>query len=275
MADIQESFLGISFSSNNIHFIELINDTGRTKLDHVETIEVDFDFEEDLSKYKSNNKALTNLSGEIQKFIKNRNRRYSKISLTLGTSQAFIITLPIDFSEGKQSLNSKIYWELSNYFPDNYGDFIVNTYRLNKVMPCGNTDEFLIIAVLKNTLEFVKRIFRLSNINLSIVDIDHFSAEYNLRKNKPEEFSKKNVILIGLKKGRFDFGLITGNKYSNYAYTKYYSEAEYNLALIRKLKVVLNSHFAKIPVDIIYLYGDHVSEDTIEALKEAVILKLN
>ena len=245
MAELKEIYLGISFSSGNIHFTELLCESSKIKLEYTETVDVDFDFEEDLSKYKSNNKALTNISSEIQKYLNKRACRFEKISLTIGTSQAFMLIVPIEFSEGKQSLNSKIYWELSNYFPDNYNDFIINTYRLNKIMPCSNTDEFLIIAVLKNTLEFVKRIFKLCNINLSIVDIDHFAAEHNLRKNNDSKLADKNVMLIGLKQGRFDFGIISNKKYSYYTSTKYYSDPEYNLSLIRKLNHITGSYFPK------------------------------
>ncbi len=270
----RDNYLGVSFSSNHIHFTELVTENNHTILDHVGTIDIDFNFEEDLSKYKSNNKALSNISSELQKYVNSRNKEFTKISLTIGTSQAFIIILPIDYSEGKQSMNSKIYWELSNYFPENYNDFIINTYRLNAIMPSRTTDEFLIIAVAKNTLEFVKRIFKLCNLNLSIVDIDHFAAEYNLRKNYSEEFSDKNVLLIGLKEGRFDYGLIKNKKYSYYTYAKYYSEPEYDLTLIKKLNTLIKTRCEDAQIETVYLYGEEIREDTIYALKKNNNLKV-
>lgn len=268
MSGIRDSYLGVSFSSNYIYFTELTEDAGKVVLDHVETVKVDFDFEEDLSKLKSNNKALTNISQEIQKYLNLRKKQFTKISLTIGTSQAFMLITPLDISEGKKSLSTKIYWELSNYFPETYNDYVVNTYRLNSVMPCSKTDEFLLIAVLKNTIEFVKRIFRLCNLNLSIIDIDHFAAEHILRKNRLKNIENKNIILLGLKKGRFDFGLIESKKYKFYSYTKYNSSPEYNLALIRKLNYILNSAYVHHPVDVLILYGDEIRDDTIDALKK-------
>src|ERR1700686_1830011 len=101
------------------------------KLEHTEAVKTEFSFEDELYKHKSNTKELTNISGEIQHYLNRRNVSGADISVTIGASQAFLITLPIDYSEGKQALNSKIYWELSNYFPDNYNDFVINTYRLN------------------------------------------------------------------------------------------------------------------------------------------------
>ena len=145
-------------------------------------------------------------------------------------------------------------------------------------MPCSESDEFLVIAVPKNTLEFIKRIFKLCNIKLSLVDIDHFSAENALRRNYPELLENKKVLLTGLKNGRFDFGYIVNKKYKYYTYTKYSSGPEYNLALNRKIRSFLASDAGKEGIDIILLYGEEMLEDTLESLQkhnEAKIMLLN
>ncbi len=260
--------LGISFSGSNIFFTELTNESGKIKLEHVEEVKTDFNFEDQFHKHKSNTKDLTNISGEVQNYMVRRNITDSEISVTISTSQAFLITLPIDYSEGKQSINSKIYWELSNYFPDNYNDFVINTYRLNSFLPCKNSDEFLIIAVPKNSLEFIRRIFKLCNVNLKVIDIDHFAAENSFRINYPEFAEGKNVLLVGLKKGWVDYGYITEKKYKFYSSSKYNSDAEFNLSIVKKVGAMLSSDSFRNGVDTIYLYGDDVKNDTIEALRK-------
>lgn len=268
MSKSPEISLGVSFSSHRIDYTELFLDSGVPVLSHVESTAVDFDFESELSVYKSNQKALTNISDEIQKYFNKRKAVYSKVSLSIGTSQAFLMTLPIDLSEGRKSINSKVYWELSNYFPDNYSDFIVNTYRLNSVMPSSKTDEFLIIAVLKNTLEFVKRIFKLCNTELALVDIDHFSAEHIFRRNYQDEIKGENILLVGLKEGRIDYGFISNGKYSSYAFSKYKSEPEFNLSLLRKLNSLLGEKLSRFNIHKIFLYGDRVPDETVLSLKK-------
>jgi Tfp pilus assembly PilM family ATPase len=258
--------LGISFYSNRICFVELFKEADIISLNNAESVEVELSFEDDLSKMKSNQKALTNISGEIYKYISKRNYSYDKTAVTIGTSQAFLNILPLDYSEGKQALNSKIYWELSNFFPDTYNDYIINTYRLNSVMPCINTDEFLIIAVLKNAMEFVKRLFKLCNLNLDLVDIDHFSAEHALRFNYNEAISKRNILLVGLRSGRIDYGYIENKKYKYYCYSKYSSGPEFNLSLVRKVNSLMNGILLKQAPDTIYLYGDIIRDDTLESL---------
>ena len=231
--------LGIGFSGNTIYFTELLGDEKTTKVDHIESVKVDFNFEDSLGKFKSSQRDLTNISSEISTYITKRNLNIKKAGLTISSSQAFMITLPIDYSEGKQSINSKIYWELSNYFPDNYNDFLINTYRLNNVLPCKNSDDFLVIAVQKNTVEFIKRIFKICSFELSVIDIDHFSAESSIRKNYDDKLMGKNVLLVGLKQGRVDYGYIENMKYKFYTHSKYYNNTEFNLSLTRKLNSII------------------------------------
>lgn len=260
--------LGIGFSSNSIYFTELVNDSGTLRADHIESVEVDFDFDDDLGKHKSSQKELTNISSEISSYVTKRNLNIASASLSIGTSQAFLIILPIDYTEGKQSINSKIYWELSNYFPDNYNDFVINTYRLNSVLPCKYSDEFLIIAVRKNTMEFVKRIFKICNLELSVVDIDHFSAERTMRKNYEAELEGKRILLVGLKKGRVDYGFIENKKYKFYAFSNYYNDTEFNLSLSRKLSSLLHKEPVAGGIDAFYLYGDDIKDDTLEVIRK-------
>ncbi len=260
--------LGIGFSGNTIYFTELLGDEKTTKVDHIEQVKVDFNFEDELGKYKSSQKDLTNISSEISTYITKRNLNIKKAGLTISSSQAFLITLPIDYSEGKQSINSKIYWELSNYFPDNYNDFLINTYRLNNVLPCKNSDDFLVIAVQKNTIEFIKRIFKICSLELSVIDIDHFSAESSIRKNYDDKLTGKNVLLVGLKQGRVDYGSIENKKYKLYTHSKYYNNTEFNLSLTRKLNSIINSEPIMKRLDTIYLYGDDIKDDTMEAIEK-------
>lgn len=260
--------LGIGFSGGSIHFTEITKEAGSFRLANVETAAVDFNFEDDFARYKSSQKDLTNISSEIQDYLTRRKLNITSAAVSIGTSQSFLATLPVDYSEGKQSIDSKIYWELSNFFPDNYNEFVINTYRMNNVLPCRDSDDFLIIAVQKNALEFIKRVFKMCNLSISIIDIDHFSAENSIRKNYEKKLQGKRVLLIGLKKNRIDYGYIINKKYKFYSFSKYGSDTEFNLSLIRKL----NSMFGKEPVsggvDTIFLYGDDIREDTLDALRK-------
>lgn len=260
--------LGIGFSGSRIYFTELIGTDGAPRVEHIESVNVDFDFEDELGKFKSSQKDLTNISSEISTYITKRNLNINKAGLTISSSQAFTLILPVDYSEGKQSINSKIYWELSNYFPDNYNDFLINTYRLNNVLPCKNSDDFLVIAVQKNTVEFIKRIFKICSLDLSLIDIDHFSAENALRVNYEEKIGGKNILLVGLKRGRIDYGYIENRKYKYFTHSKYYSENEFNLSLTRKLSSVIRSEPILGRVDEIFMYGDDIKDDTLESMEK-------
>ena len=260
--------LGIAFSGNKIFFSELVSENESIRLINIDTAQVDFDFEDSFHKHKSNQKDLTNIASEIQNYISKRGLDNFEAALAISSSQAFTLTIPLDYSEGKQSMNSKIYWELSNYFPDNYNEFVVNTYRLNNIMPCRDSDEFLIIAVLKNTMEFIKRIFNYCRLNLKLVDIDHFSAEYSFREGYRGQLENKCVLLAGIRNGRIDFGIIDNRKYKSYMYSKYKSEVDFYLNISKKLNAIFDAHLKNHAIDHIYLYGDDINNNILEAIKK-------
>lgn len=260
--------LGIAFTGSNILFSEAVRENGVNKLNHVESININFDFEDSFFRHKSNQKDLTNIASEIQNYVSRRELNVKDAALAIGSSQAFMLTLPIDYSEGRQAMNTKVYWELSNYFPDNYNEYVINTYRLNSKMPCKESDEFLIIAVHKNTLEFIKRIFKMSGINLKVIDIDHFSAEYALRAGYSEQIENKNVLLAGLKNRRVDYGIIQNRKYRGYMYSIYSSDIELNLCIVKKLTAVFEKDTKMPHLDTIFLYGQDIPESTVSAIKK-------
>lgn len=266
--------LGIGFSGNRIYFTEISGIKDSFKVENTESVKVDFNFEDDLGKFKSSQKDLTNISSEIRTYLSKRNIDYTKAALTISSSQAFTLILPVDYSEGRQSINSKIYWELSNYYPENYNDFLINTYRLGNVLPCKNSDEFLVIAVTKNTVEFVKRIFKICSLELSVIDIDHFSAENSLRVNLGEKLKGKNIMLIGFKNGRIDYGFIENMKYKYYTHSKYYHETEFNLSLTRKIRSLYSAFPLYNRLDSVVFYGDEIKDDTIEAVKKMNIAEV-
>jgi Tfp pilus assembly PilM family ATPase len=260
--------LGISFSSNYIYFTELSGDTGYPKLENIDSVKMDFDFDQELGLHKGNNKELTNISGEIDTYVTKRNLKQSRVSVSIGTSQAFLITLPIDFSEGRHTINKNIYWELSNYFPENYGDFVINTYRLNNVLPSKNSDEFLIIAVKKNTIEVVKRIFKMCGLNLALVDIEHFSAEHSIRKSYGRLLEGKKALIVGVKNNRVDYGFLDDRKYKFYSYSKYDSQPELKLNFSKKLNSLFSASPLSEGADTIYIYGEEINDDILDILRK-------
>ncbi|MCX7878754.1 MAG: hypothetical protein N2510_08975 [Ignavibacteria bacterium] len=258
--------LGVSFCSDEICFTNVSYNDGLVRLENTDIIKSSFNFSDEMGKHKSNQKELMNISSEIKNYIEKSKLNIENVSVSIGTEQAFIITLPVDHSEGRKSLNSKIYWELSNYFPDNYTDYVINTYRMNKILPCKNSDEYLIIAVHKNTIEFLKRIFKMSGLELTYIDIDHFSAENTLRKNHTSRTENRKILLVGLKENRIDYGFIDCGKYCYYGYSVPSSKVEYNLNLTKKINHIHDTVSSQI--DLIYLYGSNIPEDSLKSLRE-------
>jgi len=266
--------LGISFSGDTIYFSELSYREGLLRLEKAGHTKAGFDFSNDFSQFKSSQKEILNISSEIKNFLNSNNITTDNVSVSIGAEQAFIIILPLKYNEGRKSLNSRIYWELSNYFPETYTDYVINTFRMNNVLPSKDYDDFLIIAMHRHTIEFVKRIFKMADINLGFLDIDHFSAENSLRKNYENKLIGKKILLIGLKKRRIDYGYIDNGKYKYFAYSVSKSDNEYNLSLMRKIKSLLHTDPVSGGVDGIFLYGNEINQDTLNAVKDLAVAEV-
>jgi hypothetical protein len=83
-----------------------------------------------------------------------------------------------------------------------------------------------------------------------------------------DNISGANILMVGLRNGRVDYGYLTDRKYKYYSYSKYSSEPEFNLSLVRKINSLLSSEKFSGGVDAIYLYGDEIKEDTVNALSK-------
>jgi hypothetical protein len=71
-----------------------------------------------------------------------------------------------------------------------------------------------------------------------------------------------------LKSARIDFGVISDKKYSFYTYSRYNTDIELNLSLVRKLNSLLGERLSKLNIHDVILYGDDIKPDTIDALKK-------
>lgn len=140
----------------------------------------------------------------------------NSVNVLIDTSLTFLNVLPVDFSEDKKSIYAHILWELSNYFPDTYKDYIINYYRLHNNYLSENIDEILLIAVDKNKIEAIKNLCNGNGIRIRNIDIDQLAAEKCLKENYATEFENRNILLIGCKNNRLDYSFFLNGKLKYY-----------------------------------------------------------
>lgn len=212
----------------------------------------------DVKYIKKNKKEAVNIFSEkFSELPFNEEYSISNACLLLNTSQTFLNVFPVDFNEEKNSVDSHILWELSNYFPDTYKDYIVKYYKLNNNFLSENTDEVLLIAVDKNRIDVMKTLCNGCGVKIVNIDIDQFAVERCIKESYDGKFSDKNILLIGCKESRFDFSLISNGKLRYYDFL--ISGKENFKSLIDKQLESVSSKFADFNFDQIFIYGNERS----------------
>lgn len=176
------------------------------------------------------------------------------VNVLLDTSLTFLNLFPFDFNEDKGNINSHILWELSNYYPLTYKDFLINYYRLHNNFFSESIDEVLLIAVDRNIIEVIKNLCNGNGFRISNIDIDQIAVEKYLKEKYGTEFELQNVVLIGCKNNRLDYSLYINGKlaYYDFQITGMNNPGSF---LIKQIEV-LNSVTGYEGIAEIFLYGD-------------------
>lgn len=242
----------MEFSENALRVLA-INGSGEITFKN----ETDLGFNMNEDYLNSSRDEITNIfTDKIAELFKDEEFRESRASILIDTSQAFMNVFPLDFQEDQGTINSHIFWELSNYFPNNYKEFNVKYYRLNNKYLNDGIDEVLLIAVDKNKIDFIKNLCNSSGIKIKSVDIDQFVVERCIKKIYPAEMSE-SALIIGCKSNRLDFSLISGARIKYYDYENT-GTTNINALLVKQMNFFIpefEHHSGKV-----FLYGDRNGE---------------
>lgn len=258
--------LNIEFSDNTLRILRL--DKAKNILSKDE-ISLSFSLSDETILRKNKSELIHEFEDVIYEVLKKDTDSQNDLAgltagILIGTEQTFLNVTPVDFDEDNSSVSSHIIWELSNYFPDTYKDFNVRYYRLKNNRVSENIDDTLLIAINKKKLEFIKTLCDSSEIKIKNIEIDHIVIEKCLKEKYPEDIIGKTVLVIGIKKGRVDFSLLSDGEIRYYDYANL-SGSNLKYLVVSQLKL-LNSLLFNI--ENIFIYGDDSNNDLKNFLKE-------
>jgi len=244
----------IGFSDNILRFLKI--NSSRTVTASGET-DIGFSIN-DVSYFKKNKDDLLNVFHiKVGELLKDSEFKDLNTGVIIESSQTFLITIPVDFTDNENSINSHLLWELSNYFPDTYKNYSVRFLKLRKFITGENLYDVLMIAIDKNKLNFIKSLCNGTGIKIKNIEIDQFASEKCISDNCKIKGTK--ILLAGFKKHRIDFSITEGNKiiYYNYGRTVRQNYLNVSAKLLNSLKTSASA----VSPDKIFIYGDSISEE--------------
>ena len=219
-----------------------------------ENLVPDFDLNEKILLDRYTDTMIYSYSDLINNTLKSRKFDNHRVGLLVNSSIAFMNLLPIDYNESQDTIRSQILWDLSNYFPQNYKEFIINYYKIRKTNITPNVKDTLLIAIHKVKMEFIKSVFEFCNLNIHITDIDHLSAEKCIKKVYSSDFKNYKNLIIGFKKNRIDLSIIDDNTlyYFDYVNTE---NLNFQDRFLKTLGILYEKNLDLL-FEKIFLYGD-------------------
>lgn len=220
----------------------------------LENLVPDFDLNEKIILDRFTDTMIYSYSDLINNTLKGKKFDNHRVGLLINSSIAFLNLIPIDYNESQDTIRSQILWDLSNYFPQNYKEFIINFYKIRKTNITPNIKDTLLIAIHKVKMEFIKSIFEFCNLNIHITDVDHLSAEKCIRKVYSSDFRNYKNLIIGFKKNRIDLSIVDEHSiyYFDYVNTE---NLNFRERFLKTLGIMYEKNLDLL-FEKIFIYGD-------------------
>lgn len=204
---------------------------------------------------------------ETQKF------QVRKVAFSLDSRMVLIKKLPVDSGFADDKINNQVQWEVGQFAISPVSEYVVDYETLNAN---GNYSDMLVVVVRKKIVEFIKRIFKNTDLSLKVVDVDIFSAQRALQINYDYDNVEK-VGLVDVEERKIHFSILKGKKYffsKDVTFPSTDGDANRLESVTRLVskelrKIVLDHQLGKTVEDLneIFLYGEAVEDGVLEDLQ--------
>jgi Tfp pilus assembly PilM family ATPase len=256
--------LGVSFYSGSIQVAEV-----ELKKQPSLTVLAEGDTPLDLAAAGTNlapdHPQLVDFIESLKGLLKRSKVGSKTISFALPPESMFINTIPVDVTLKGPELASYLQWELQQYYPQvGPKDFVTDSHPLpHKLQGAKQT---FVVSVRRSVVGFLQNVAAGVDLQLAVVDIDHFSTEKTLRVNYPE-IAAHTVGLFGVRKGALDASLV--HKYEMIDYRPYVAATpeEIHKAVLNYVKYLKQQDGVGTPEALI-LHGMNVPWEILKPLHE-------
>jgi len=220
------------------------------------------------------------------KFAEDLNRLYEvssfqaqQATFTLDSNMVSIKKVPIDASLKGQRLQDHVHWEIEQCFINPRDEYIIDFEHVPST-PDQDYAETIIVAVRRSVVNFLKKVFRETDLRLAAVEVDVFAAHRALQSNY-EPVREVYTALVDLRKDNMQFAIVRDKTFllvqevdyplEDQAGSPHPDEMFLPRLLSKELRRIILDHKLGKGVEemqAIYLHGDNVSEALVHALQE-------
>jgi hypothetical protein len=209
-------FCAIQFCKTGIVAVEMAHRGGEFKIDSITEREGSENYSETLfSRPNRDGQVARDLENDLRLIRKIGEIDAPNISFCLDSRWVFIHSFPLDkdFSEAERA--DHISWELSNYLTQSKLDDYVTATATLLEMPALQASTILSASVKRKLISLLRDVASHLNLEVVVIDVDHFGAEHTLRWNYPE-IEQETVSLAGIKSDGIDMSIFQNGRPVSY-----------------------------------------------------------
>ena len=212
----EKKFLGIQFIKQKIVAVEILHLENEFELTSFVEREASLDYIESFSALPNDTSGLKEkLVQDLRSIRKDGGIDAPNISFCLNSRCVFIHSFPQDETFSKPERENHIAWELSNYLaPSKYEDYVTAIAKLDD-LPTLGTVLMLSASARRELVSLLKEIASQLDLNLVVIDVDHFGAEHALKWNY-SEIENETVALLGFNGQRVEASVLRNGKSIQY-----------------------------------------------------------
>ena len=276
LKDANRGAIGISIRDTALRMTELQPANGEVKITKLSQGKVKTPFQ--FSVFKE--EALTH------KFAEDINRLYEissfqaqQATFTLDSNMVSIKKVPVDASLRGQRLQDHVHWEIEQCFINPREEYIIDFEHVPST-PDQEYAEAIIVAVRRTVVNFLKKVFRETDLHISAIEVDVFAA-HRLVQSNYESVRDVYTAMVDLRKDNLQFAIVKDKTFLLTQEVDYPLEEQAGVPppdemflprlLSKELRrIILDHKLGKGVEDMhaIFLHGDNVSEQVVHALQE-------
>ena len=213
---------------------------------------------------------------DITRLYETRDFQMKQAAFSLDSQMVLIKKLPVDNKLDAEKIEPQVTWEVEQFAISPISEYIIDYEPLGSNGTAANQD-MLVVIVRKKIIEFLKEIFKNTDLQLKVIDVDIFSAHRALQLN----YDYNNVEKIGLidvGERKIHFSILKERKYflsQDVTFPAIDKNQENRLDSTTRLiskelrRILLDHQLGKKVEDLneIFLYGESVEDAVLEELQ--------
>jgi hypothetical protein len=253
-------FCAIQFCKKGIIAVEMAHRGREFEIDSITEREGSENYSEALfSKLNGDGQVGKNLENDLRSIRKIGEIDAPNISFCLDSRWVFIHSFPLDkdFSEAERA--DHISWELSNYLTDSKLDEYVTATATLLEMPALGASTILSASARRELISLLRNVASRLNLEVVVIDVDHFGAEHALRLNYPE-IEQEIISLVGLKSDGIDVSVFQNGRPVSYRWRELRDGIQFPMLLGQGSNGTLDG---QAQAKKCYIYGENENASTL------------